>query len=66
MSNYNADPDPDLNRIRQIAFGSQFVPQKNLKVDQFSTTTSFKVYHYVVKIGSTNLSVLVDPDKIPG
>lgn len=66
MGDYNADPNPDLNRIRQVAFGYGFAAQKNLKVDQFSTTTSKKVYHLVRKIGSTNLSILVDPDQIPG
>lgn len=66
MGDYNADADPDLNRIRQVAFGYNFAPQENLKVDQFPTTTSLKVYHFVVKIGSTNLSILVDPDEVPG
>lgn len=66
MSDYGADPDPDLNRIHQVAFGFAFANQPNLKVDQFPTTTSKKVYHLVKKIGSTNLSVLVEPDDIPG
>lgn len=66
MGNYNADENPALNKIRTVAFNYLFAPQLNLKVDQFPTTTSKKVYHLVVKIGSTNLSILVNPDDIPG
>lgn len=66
MGDYNADKFPALNKMRTIAFNLKLVPQKNLKVDQFPTTTNLKVYHFVVKIGSTNLSVLVDPDDVPG
>ncbi len=65
MSHYGADPAPDTDRIRQVAFAYGFAPQANLKVDQFSTATSLKVYHLVKKIGSTNLSVLVDPALLP-
>ncbi|GAH87320.1 unnamed protein product, partial [marine sediment metagenome] len=43
MGNYNADPDPDTDRIRQVAFGFLFAPQANLKVDQHSTATDHKV-----------------------
>lgn len=66
MGNYNADSNPNLNKIRTVAFGFSFAAQSDLKVDQFSTTTSKKVYHLVRKIGSTNLSVLVEPDEISG
>lgn len=66
MGDYNADTDPDLNRIHQVAFGYGFAAETDLKVDQFPTTTNKKVYHLVKKIGSTNLSVLVEPDEIPG
>ena len=66
MGNYNADPNPALNKIRTVAFNYMFAPQADLKVDQFPTTTSLKVYHLVKKIGSTNLSILVDPDQVPG
>ncbi len=65
MSTYNADPNPDIDRIRQVAFNYGFAPELDLKVDQFSTLTSHKVYHLVKKIGSTNLSVLVDPALLP-
>ncbi len=65
MGTYNADPFPDTNRIRQVAIGFEFAPVPKLKVDQFSTTTSLKVYHLVQLIGSTNLSVLVDPALVP-
>ena len=65
MSNFNADPNPDLPRIRQVAFGYQIAPESDLKVDQFSTASSNKVYTIVRKIGSTRLKVLVDPDAIP-
>lgn len=65
MSTFDADPNPDIDLIRQVAFGYGFAPQQNLKVDQFSTTGPNKVYHLVKKIGSTNLYVLVDPDQLP-
>ena len=65
MGDYNADPVPDVNKIRQVAHCYRFAPLPNLKVDQFSTTTSNKVYSLVVKIGSTRLHVLVDPTKLP-
>jgi hypothetical protein len=66
MGDYNADKKPALNKIRTVAFNYNFAAKSNLKVDQFSTTTSNKVYHLVKKIGSTNLSVLVNPDQVPG
>jgi len=65
MSNYNADPTPDKNAIRQVAFGYRFAPETDLKVDQFSTSSSLKVFSLVKKIGSTRLHVLVDPDELP-
>lgn len=65
MSDYNADPNPDLDRIRQVSVGYLLAPLINLKVDQFSTLTDFKVYALVKKIGSTRLQFLVDPPDIP-
>lgn len=65
MGNYNADPAPNTAKIRQIAFGYQLAPQDDLKVDQFSTATTDKVYSLVKKIGSTRLQVKVDPSDIP-
>lgn len=65
MSTYNADPNPDTDKIRQVAFGYGLAPLDNLKVDQFSTDTDLKVYHLVQKIGSTRIQVLVDPAEIP-
>lgn len=65
MGNYNADPDPDRNRIRQVAFGYELAPLANLKIDQFSTAGDNKVYHLVKQIGSTRIQCLVDPDVIP-
>lgn len=65
MSNYGADANPDVDKIHQVAFAFRFAPQSNLKVDQFSTTTSNKVYSLVKKIGSTRLHVLVDPAALP-
>lgn len=65
MGDYNADPNPNTDRIRQVAFGYAIAPLSKLKVDQFSTTTTDKVYALVEKIGSTRLRVLVDPDQIP-
>jgi len=65
MSDYNADPVPEIDKIRQVAFGYGLAPQSNLKVDQFSTVTADKVYSLVVKLGKTRLKVLVDPSLIP-
>jgi len=65
MATYNADPAPDTDRIRQVAFGYLLSPEFDLKVDQFSTPTSNKVYHCVKKIGSTRMQFLVDPDLVP-
>ena len=65
MGDYNADPNPDTERIRQVAFAFAFTPLDTLKVDQFSTASALKVYHLVRKIGSTRLQVLVDPDLVP-
>ena len=65
MSDYGADPAPDLDRIRQVAFGYALAPEKKLKVDQFSTLTSLKVYHCVQRIGSTSIRFLVDPALLP-
>jgi len=61
MGTYNADAVPDLNKLMTAAFGYKLANQTNLKVDQFSTATSLKVYTFVRKIGSTRLKVLVDP-----
>lgn len=65
MGTYNADPTPDTDRIRQVAFGFQLAPLANLKIDQFSTSGTDKVYHCVRNIGSTRIQFLVDPDQIP-
>jgi len=65
MTTYNADATPDTNRIRQVAFGYRFAPVTKLKVDQFSTAGSDKVYSLVKKIDSTRLHILVDPANIP-
>lgn len=65
MSNYNADANPDTDRLHQVAFAFGLAPRDNLKVDQFSTSTSLKVYHYVEKIGSNRIQVLVDPSELP-
>lgn len=66
MGNYNADPSPDLDKIHTVAFGYELAPQDNLKVDQFSTSGSDKVYNITRKIGSTRLRVKVDPAQVPG
>lgn len=64
MGDYNADPNPDVNKIRTVAFNYRLADQNNLKVDQFSTAGANKVFHLVVKIGSTRLQFLVDPSLI--
>ena len=66
MGNYNADPNPDLDKIRQIGFGLFLFPLNNVKVDQFSTLTTQKVYKFCRKIGTHRLRVQVNPDEIPG
>lgn len=65
MGNYGADPAPDTDKIRQVAFGYKLAPLDPLKVDQFSTAGNDKVYHLVKKIGSTRIQFLVDPAQIP-
>ena len=65
MSDYGADPNPDVDKIRQVAFGYRLSPLSMLKVDQFSTGTDDKVYSLVVKLGKTRLKVLVDPSLLP-
>lgn len=66
MGDYGADANPALNKFRTVAFKYNFVPQDNLKVDQFSTSTADKVYKFVRKIGSTRLKFRVDPTQIQG
>ena len=66
MGDYNADPNPAVNKIRTVAFNFNLAPQPNLKVDQFSTPTTKKVYHLVKRIGSTSLYVLVEPKEVDG
>lgn len=66
MSDYGADANPALNKIRTVAFGYNFANQTKLKCDQHSTGTSEKCYHLVRRIGSTNLLVLVEPSDVPG
>jgi len=65
LSDYGADPDPDTNKIRQVAFGFQLAPLVDLKVDQFSAPDSAKCYTLVKFHGKTRLKVLVDPDLLP-
>lgn len=66
MGDYGADKTPALNKIRTVAFNYNFAPQDKLKVDQFSTAGTDKVYTIVRKIGSTRLKVLVNPSEVPG
>ena len=66
MGDYNADPAPQLPKFRTIAFDFNLVPQRDLKVDQFSTASANKVYHFARRIGSTRIQFLVDPSQIPG
>ena len=65
MSKYNADPNPDTDRIRQVAYAYALAAVPDLKVDQFSTASNLKVYHMVQKFGSNRLQALVNPDEIP-
>lgn len=64
MGDYNADPDPDLDRIRTVVFDYALGDKSDQKTDQFSTASNDKVYHVVRKIGSTRLQFLVDPSEI--
>lgn len=66
MGNFGADANPALNKIRTVAFRYKFVNLDNLKVDQFSTDDTDKVYSIVRKIGSTRLLVRVDPTQVQG
>lgn len=66
MGTYNADEYPATSKIRSIAYEYGFAPQDDLKVDQFSTADTKKVYSIVRKIGSTRLHFLVDPSLVPG
>ena len=66
MSNYNADSNPDLDKIRMIGFGCALFPLDTVKADQFSTLTDRKVYKFCRKIGTHRLRVQVDPAEIPG
>lgn len=65
MSDYGANPVPDTDKIRQVAFCYAIAPEPILKVDQHSAPDSLKAYHLVKRIGSTNMWVLVDPAEIP-
>lgn len=66
MSDFGANPDPDLDKIRQVAFAYLLAPLDKLKVDQFSTDNGDKVYSFVVKLGGNRLLIRVNPDEIPG
>ena len=66
MSDYNSDSDPDLDKIRMVAFGFGLFPLTKVKSDQFSTLTDQKVYKFCRKIGTHRLRVQVNPDEIPG
>jgi len=66
MGDYNADLNPDLDKIRMVAYGFGFFTQDKTKADQFSTATSLKVYKLTKKIGKNRLRVLVDPSGVPG
>lgn len=64
MSDYGADPDPDLDKINTVCFGYNLGPLFNVKVDQFSTGDDDKVYSLVQKLGSSRLLVRVTPDEV--
>lgn len=66
MGNYGANPNPDLNQARTLAFQYALAPQAQLKIDQFSTATSSKVFSMNRKIGKTRLLFLIDPAITPG
>ena len=66
MGDYNADSNPDLDKIRMVAFGMGLFPLDTVKADQFSTLTDQKVYKFCRKLGTHRLRVLVNPDEIPG
>lgn len=64
MSDYGADPDPDIDKINTVCFGYNLGPQGDVKVDQFSTDGDDKVYSLVQKLGSSRLLVRVNPAEI--
>ncbi len=65
MGDYNADPNPDTAKMRQLTIAYQLAPGIDIKADQFSTATANKVYTFNRLIGSTRLRFLVDPAQIP-
>lgn len=65
MSDYGADANPDLDKIHTVVFGYILGPQTDVKVDQFSTDDTDKVYSLVKRLGSNRLLVRVDPPAIP-
>lgn len=66
MGDYNADANPNLNKMRTVAFAMHLVSQDNLKVDQFSTVGTEKIYHYARKIMSTRIRFKVEPANVSG
>jgi len=65
MGDYNADPSPDLDKMRMVTFGLGFLQPAKLQSDQFSTASSLKVYHLVKQFNGGRVHVLVDPAEIP-
>lgn len=63
MGDYGADPAPNVDNARQVAFAYKLAALTNLKLDQFSTAGADKVLSFVKKLGSTRLQVLIDPTK---
>lgn len=66
MGDYNADVNPDLDKIRMVAYGFGFFTQDKTKADQFSTLDGTKVYKLCRKIGTNRLRIKVNPTEIPG
>lgn len=66
MGDYNADPNPDLDKITMVAYGFGFFTKTDTKADQFSTLDTSKVYKLTRKIGKNRLRIKVDPTMVPG
>lgn len=66
MGDYNADPSPDLDKMRMVTFGYGFLEHGGLQCDQLPTASSLKVFHVVKQINGGRVHILVDPAEIPG
>jgi len=65
MSDFGADPAPNLTHARQLAYGYNFAHLPNLKIDQFPAASSAVCFTFVQYHGKHRLKILVNPDELP-